>query len=211
VKAGSGWINGGLSQARFFVGSSTCGDNLVEPPEQCEDQNQDNTDACLDTCQDASCGDGFVQSGVEGCDEGDQNGLGACTLMCTMEPGQGGGGQGGSGMGGSGAGGSGNGGNGQGGSGAAASGGAGGSGANGGDMMGGSNGGNTDVDDDGGCGCRVTGGPQPSRSRFLWLMALAIVSTTLRRRPHQVIVDHRVVLARTRSRQHADSVAPPAG
>ncbi|MBW2456291.1 MAG: DUF4215 domain-containing protein [Deltaproteobacteria bacterium] len=179
VKAGSGWLNGGLNQARFFVGSSTCGDGLVEPPEQCEDQNQDNTDACLNTCQDASCGDGFVHSGVEECDEGDQNGLGDCSLTCTLDPGQGGGGQGGS------QGGSGTGGNGPGGSGGAASGGTGGAGGS-------ANGGGSDVGEDSGCGCRVTGGQRPSGSSFPWTMALAIVSAPLlrrasiRRRRHQV-------------------------
>jgi cysteine-rich repeat protein len=43
----------------------------VQPPEACDDANADNTDACLDTCAAAFCGDGFVQAGVEACDDGE--------------------------------------------------------------------------------------------------------------------------------------------
>jgi len=156
-----------------YVGSSTCGDGLVELPEQCEDENQDNTDGCLNTCQDASCGDGFVHSGVEECDEGDQNGIGTCSLACTIVTGQGGGGQGG---------GAGTGGNGPGGSsagGAAASGGVAASGGAGGSST---TGGGTNADQDSGCGCRVTGGQRSSGSSVPWTMALVVVSVALRRR-----------------------------
>ncbi len=45
-----------------------CGDKAVDDPrEACDDGNEDNTDACLNTCQAATCGDGFVGPG-EACD-----------------------------------------------------------------------------------------------------------------------------------------------
>ena len=37
--------------------------------EGCDDGNQINTDACLNTCDDAQCGDEIVHEGVEGCDD----------------------------------------------------------------------------------------------------------------------------------------------
>ena len=46
-----------------------CGDGITGAGEQCDDANQSNGDACLNTCQSARCGDGFIQSGVEGCDD----------------------------------------------------------------------------------------------------------------------------------------------
>ena len=43
------------------------------------------TAACLSTCEVASCGDGFVQAGVEGCDEGDKNAdTAACLSTCKV-------------------------------------------------------------------------------------------------------------------------------
>jgi len=56
-----------------------CGNGTEEAGEECDDGNQINTDACLNTCVEATCGDEFVQAGVEDCDDGDQNGV-ACTV-----------------------------------------------------------------------------------------------------------------------------------
>ena len=51
-----------------------CGNGHVEAGEQCDDGNDDNTDACIDDCRRAVCGDGHVQGdGVEACDDGDDN------------------------------------------------------------------------------------------------------------------------------------------
>lgn len=47
-----------------------CGDGIAEPPEECDDGNASQTDACLSNCSAASCGDGFVRAGVEVCDDG---------------------------------------------------------------------------------------------------------------------------------------------
>ena len=52
----------------------SCGDGEVQAPEECDDGNDDNTDACLDNCMMARCGDGYAQAGVEGCDDG-ENGI----------------------------------------------------------------------------------------------------------------------------------------
>ena len=47
-----------------------CGNGVVEAGEQCDDGNTSNTDACLNTCVTNVCGDGFVNVGVEQCDDG---------------------------------------------------------------------------------------------------------------------------------------------
>jgi cysteine-rich repeat protein len=43
---------------------------VVDPGEQCDDGNDEDTDACPTTCELAFCGDGFTQMGVEECDDG---------------------------------------------------------------------------------------------------------------------------------------------
>ena len=60
--------------------TSTCGNGIPEANEECDDGDQDNTDGCLDSCENARCGDGFVQLGVETCDEGD--GINGTPLHC---------------------------------------------------------------------------------------------------------------------------------
>jgi cysteine-rich repeat protein len=60
-----------------------CGDGVVQAPlEQCDDANQDNTDACLNTCLHSTCGDGFVQLPHEHCDDGNQDDADACPGSC---------------------------------------------------------------------------------------------------------------------------------
>ncbi|WP_044235572.1 DUF4215 domain-containing protein [Chondromyces apiculatus] len=63
-------------------GGGICGDGLLGVGEQCDDQNDDNTDACLDTCVFASCGDGFVRAGTEACDDGNQSDTDCCSTAC---------------------------------------------------------------------------------------------------------------------------------
>ena len=60
-----------------------CGDGSVDPGEECDDANADETDDCLSTCQAASCGDGFVQAGVEECDDADTDDLDRCHDDCS--------------------------------------------------------------------------------------------------------------------------------
>ena len=45
-----------------------CGDGVVDPGEDCDDMNDDNTDDCVEGCIDASCGDGFIHAVNEECD-----------------------------------------------------------------------------------------------------------------------------------------------
>jgi cysteine-rich repeat protein len=50
--------------------------------EACDDGNEVQTDACLNTCVAASCGDTLVQAGVEACDDGNQVQTDACLNTC---------------------------------------------------------------------------------------------------------------------------------
>ena len=62
-----------------------CGNGVTDPGEQCDDGNPNNGDACLDTCQSASCGDGFVWTGVEQCDDGNNINGDGCSATCQNE------------------------------------------------------------------------------------------------------------------------------
>lgn len=68
-----GFCNSGCSGPGPF-----CGDGTMNGPEQCDDGNGDNTDSCLSTCQNASCGDGFIQNGVEECDDANGDNTDSC-------------------------------------------------------------------------------------------------------------------------------------
>jgi cysteine-rich repeat protein len=50
-----------------------CGNGIPEAGEPCDDGNTSDTDACVAGCVAATCGDGFVQAGVEQCDLGAAN------------------------------------------------------------------------------------------------------------------------------------------
>ena len=68
-----------------------CGDDLVTPPEQCDDGalfNSGEYGACAPSCIFAPhCGDGVV-NGPEECDDGILDGTyGGCTSRCTLSPG----------------------------------------------------------------------------------------------------------------------------
>ena len=59
-----------------------CGDGMMNGPEQCDDGNALNTDACLNTCTNATCGDGFVRASVEQCDDANASNTDACLNTC---------------------------------------------------------------------------------------------------------------------------------
>ncbi|MBN1774264.1 MAG: hypothetical protein JXB32_23595 [Deltaproteobacteria bacterium] len=62
-----------------------CGNGETEPGETCDDGNTDDTDDCPTTCQTADCGDGFVWSDHEECDDGPGNSdsiADACRTTC---------------------------------------------------------------------------------------------------------------------------------
>lgn len=62
-----------------------CGDGVKALTEECDDGNGSNTDGCLDTCEEASCGDGFINAETEDCDgEGASE---CCSLACQFADG----------------------------------------------------------------------------------------------------------------------------
>jgi len=61
-----------------------CGDGLQQAPwEECDDANDEDTDACTNTCKLAACGDGIIQAGVEECDDGNTKDDDACLSDCS--------------------------------------------------------------------------------------------------------------------------------
>lgn len=62
------------------VGGAPDGD--PQGDEECDDGNVDDTDACLTTCLDATCGDSFVQGSIEECDDGSVDDTGPCLSSC---------------------------------------------------------------------------------------------------------------------------------
>ena len=66
--------------------TSYCGDGVVSSEEECDDQNANNNDFCLNDCLLPICGDGIL-SGAEECDNGVNNSnalADACRTDCTV-------------------------------------------------------------------------------------------------------------------------------
>ncbi len=80
--SGASGGSGGSGGATGF-----CGDGTVDPGEECDDGNRDDSDGCVAGCVYAACGDGFVQAGIEACDDGNQEDNDGCTSDC--QPGTG--------------------------------------------------------------------------------------------------------------------------
>jgi cysteine-rich repeat protein len=59
-----------------------CGNGMVDPGEECDDANAEDTDECLPTCVSATCGDGILQDGVEDCDDGNSDDTDECPSTC---------------------------------------------------------------------------------------------------------------------------------
>jgi len=69
-----------------YTGCTLCPNNFLDPGEECDDGNIFNNDSCVGSCQNATCGDGFVWTGLEECDNGAANNNvtpDACRLDCT--------------------------------------------------------------------------------------------------------------------------------
>ncbi len=72
-----------------------CGNGTTEGDEACDDGNALNTDVCTNDCALNVCGDDYVYSGVESCDDGSENGDGCdpdydstcnyCSSSCTYK------------------------------------------------------------------------------------------------------------------------------
>jgi cysteine-rich repeat protein len=61
VASGCGGGGGGRDLA-------DCGNGKLDHGEACDDGNLEDGDTCLSTCEDAACGDGYLEAGVEECD-----------------------------------------------------------------------------------------------------------------------------------------------
>ncbi len=62
-----------------------CGDGIPQEGEECDDGNSINTDGCTTACKKATCGDGYIQKGVEECDDGGKNADdAACSKSCKI-------------------------------------------------------------------------------------------------------------------------------
>ena len=66
------------------VQTALCGNNRMETGETCDDGNPATNDACVN-CQNARCGDGFVRTGVEQCDDRNQAAADGCGPTCQYE------------------------------------------------------------------------------------------------------------------------------
>jgi cysteine-rich repeat protein len=62
--------------------TAVCGNNNMEPGEECDDGNDINTDACTNDCRLPYCGDGVVRGGVEQCDDANQSNNDDCLNSC---------------------------------------------------------------------------------------------------------------------------------
>ncbi len=81
----------GTSETGTDVSGSTvdppvCGDGVVQDPEQCDDGNQSEADACLSDCVMAICGDGHHHLGKEECDDGNDIKGDGCEPTCEVTP-----------------------------------------------------------------------------------------------------------------------------
>ncbi|MCA9614229.1 MAG: DUF4215 domain-containing protein, partial [Myxococcales bacterium] len=61
-----------------------CGDMVTDTGEACDDGNAVSTDACV-SCVAARCGDGFVRTGVEECDDSNTANGDGCSATCLQE------------------------------------------------------------------------------------------------------------------------------
>jgi cysteine-rich repeat protein len=82
----------GCSRACVDEPPVRCGDEVVDPGEECDDGNNSNRDDCLNTCKSAVCGDGRVHdqgAGTEQCDDDNTAPGDGCSPTCTLECGNG--------------------------------------------------------------------------------------------------------------------------
>lgn len=72
-----------------IIAKTDCGNGVVEPPEQCDDGNNNDDDGCNFACtiekeDDYVCGNGILE-GVEDCDDGNTTDGDGCSATCTKE------------------------------------------------------------------------------------------------------------------------------
>lgn len=75
-----------LASAIYGQPTPGCGNTIIDPGEECDDGNEITTDGCI-ACKLATCGDGFVEAGVELCGDSTTD---ACTSpsqsTCVVTP-----------------------------------------------------------------------------------------------------------------------------
>jgi cysteine-rich repeat protein len=86
-----GALNGPGSTCTLACTTGQCGNGVLNPGEECDDANVNNTDSCLSTCVWNSCGDGAVYVAVtnnsntnalEQCDDANDDNTDLCTTAC---------------------------------------------------------------------------------------------------------------------------------
>ncbi len=87
---GGGGAGGGTTTTTSSTTTTTttvipgsCGDGVVQEPEECDDGNSSPQDACLPGCTLAFCGDGVVHVGFEQCDDGNASPSDDC-VFCAV-------------------------------------------------------------------------------------------------------------------------------
>ncbi|MCY1013038.1 hypothetical protein OV079_47410 [Nannocystis pusilla] len=70
------------SESSINGDSPFCGNGIQEAGEACDDGNVVDDDACLSTCVEAKCGDGFVWADMEVCDDGNADDDDRCLGTC---------------------------------------------------------------------------------------------------------------------------------
>ena len=68
------------------LGGCSCGNGEIEPPEECDDGNAENSDSCTNSCTTLRCGDGYVQSGND--ETCEPPGTETCAFDCTTISGE---------------------------------------------------------------------------------------------------------------------------
>jgi hypothetical protein len=76
-----GTCSAGQGCNAFGTCATSCGNGTVDATESCDDMNVITTDACIN-CQKATCGDGYVESGIEQCDPSAAEWAGKCDVTC---------------------------------------------------------------------------------------------------------------------------------
>lgn len=71
-----------LAQKVAVLVCADCGDGIINGVEQCDDGNPDNTDACLNNCRNATCGDGVTRTDQGNTEECDYAVDADCTTTC---------------------------------------------------------------------------------------------------------------------------------
>ncbi|MEZ4404615.1 MAG: DUF4215 domain-containing protein [Kofleriaceae bacterium] len=84
-----GWTLDDVCVVGYRAGAVACGNNVVEPGEQCDDGNTASGDGCSATCQiegppPVDCGNGTVDPG-EQCDDGNNTSGDGCSAACQTE------------------------------------------------------------------------------------------------------------------------------